>query len=122
MNNIADDVRSGIKWSLRDHQHARLFATVVLDKSLLFLDRLFKFFSKTYTDLKVAGNSDADSFYLVTHLVHRIFTVEFGNACTGMSTSVNTLNPKETAASDLWGTLRIMAVVEDFLKVEFEIK
>ena len=63
----------------------------------------------------LAGNGKEDAFFLVTQIVAKIFTLALGKARVGMATSINTLNPKEMALSMIWGTLRTMAVVEEFM-------
>ena len=93
-----------------------MLAATCLSISQTFLVELIRFVSDTYRDLDLAGFPEKSIWLLVTKLVVRIFGTDLDKVRSYMRGKMDTSDHGQLATDALWGTLRTIGVMQDYLR------
>lgn len=116
MPNVIFQMKDLISTRLYGNSQAIMLATTCLSISQTFLVELIRFVSDTYRDLDLAGFPEKSSWLLVTKLVVRIFGTDLDKVRSYMRGKMDTSDHGQLATDALWGTLRTIGVMQDYLR------
>ena len=116
MPNVIYQMKDLISTRLRGNSQAIMLATTCLSVSQTFVVELIRFISDTYRDLELAGFPEKASWLLVTKLVVRIFGTDLDKVRSHIRGKMDTDAHNQLATDALWGTLRTIGVMQDYLR------
>ena len=114
-------VRGSISANLFDRLNGRPLALnlaqTMMTRSIEFVVAMNSFITDTYREALASSGDEVDSWELVTFIVQQIFKEEFHEIRATVRTGLDPHHPRRTAVKIIWGALRTMQVVDEFLAI-----
>ena len=116
MPNIIYQMKDLIGTRLVGNSQAIMLATTCLSISQIFVAELPRFVSDTYRDLDLAGFPSNSSWLFVIKLVVQMFGTDLDKVRSFMRGKIDTHLPHELSSDALWATLRIIGVMQEYMR------